>query len=99
MARPGKFSEDLFARILERLAQGESLLQICTPDDMPWRNVFMRWLDVDEERRIRYVRARDDGLDVLAEQLLRISDNTEPGVIVTDKPLTGVETTTPHMNN
>ena len=87
MTRPAKFDEDLFAKILARLAQGESLLKICGEADMPWRNTFMRWLDADEsgDRRVRYARARDDGLDVMSEQLLAIAGTAKPGVITVDK--------------
>lgn len=92
MSKPS-VTPELFAVICKRLAAGESLLAICKADDMPWRNSVLRYVDANEGERDKYARARDDGLDVLAEQLLEISDHTEEGQTTVDKPLTGIEIT------
>lgn len=85
MGRPTTFTEVVFAKVCDRLADGESLRAICEDDNMPWRGTFRRWLDADDTLRVRYVRARDDGLDVMADQLLAVAATPRPGQITVDK--------------
>lgn len=61
---------------------------------MPDRTTVMRWVDGDEQLRITYARARDDGLDALSEKLIDIASTPVVAEKVVDKPLTGVEITT-----
>jgi hypothetical protein len=66
--------ENAAGAICERLAKGESLRTICSSDDMPSMSTVMRWLDHDELFRNQYARARDDGMDFIAEEAMRIAD-------------------------
>lgn len=72
---PVEFSEDIFAAILERLAQGEGLVSICNDKDMPHRSSVFRWIDGDTALRDRYVRARELQADTLAEEIITIADD------------------------
>ena len=87
MARPSIYSLDLIDRICERLAGGESLVAICEDDEMPARSTVFKWLDENKEFSDRYVRAREAQADLLAEEIIKISDDglndtyeIEPGV-------------------
>lgn len=52
----------------------------------------MRWLDGQQEFRAQYARARDVGLDFLAEEILRIADTPQIGTKSVSKA-TGLEIT------
>lgn len=53
--------------ILERLADGESLVSICRRVGMPDRRTVQRWQDDDEEFDAAVTRAREAGMFVRAE--------------------------------
>ncbi len=55
-------------------------------------STFYRWLQQDEELCKRYARARADQAQVMADEITQIADNTQEGVIVTEKPDGSVET-------
>lgn len=54
-----EFSQELFDRICERIAEGESLRAICADDDMPSVTSVMRWLAADTALSEQYTRARE----------------------------------------
>ena len=88
MARPSIYTPALAAEICKRLAAGESLLKICEDPDsvFPSRQCIYEWvIDNREGFGDEYARARNIGLDVLAEQLLAIGGEAKPGVITVDK--------------
>ena len=73
--RPSSYTPEIAATICERLAAGESLRAICRDDGMPDRSTVAKWVIDDVEGfSSQYTRARDVGLDVLAEEALEISD-------------------------
>ena len=74
------YTPELAAEICERLAQGESLRGICRSEGMPPPST-VRWWVVDDVNGFaaQYARARDVGLDVMAEEILDISDNRTDG--------------------
>jgi hypothetical protein len=53
------FSQELFDRICDRIADGESLRSICEDDDMPSVTSVMRWLAADAKLGEQYARARE----------------------------------------
>lgn len=78
MAHP-TYTPELAAEICERLAAGESLRAICRDDDMPAESTVRSWVVADVEGfAAHYARARDDGLDAVAEECITIADET-PG--------------------
>lgn len=75
MGRPSKFTPKLADEICERIANGESLRSICRSEEMPHAGTVCRWLADDNKAfREQYERARDAQADVLADEILDISD-------------------------
>lgn len=69
-----EFSQDLFDRICERIADGESLRTICADEDMPNKATVFRWLANDKGLSDQYARARDAQADALFDEILDIAD-------------------------
>jgi hypothetical protein len=61
--------------IYRRLAEGESLVDICRSEGMPGQSTVYRWLQDDEEFRKRYTEAREMQADVYADEIIRIADD------------------------
>lgn len=78
-----RYSQEIADRICERLANGESLRGICKDVDLPTEAAVRGWvIDNRNDFASQYARARDIGLDVLAEEILAISDTPVEGVDV-----------------
>lgn len=73
--RPSEFTQETADIICERLADGESLREICGADDMPSRASVFRWLGSQEEFRNQYERAREAQADLLADEITDIADD------------------------
>lgn len=72
--RPSEFSQDTADLICEKLAEGESLRDICKAGDMPNRATVFRWLSKYEEFSDQYARAREEQAEALADDLISIAD-------------------------
>ena len=72
-----EFSQDLFDRICERIAERESLRGICEGADMPSTTAVKKWLIRDDGGALvaQYARAREMQADTLFEDILAISDD------------------------
>lgn len=79
MGRPSDFTPALAERILASLEEGKSLRAICAKAGMPARGTVHRWLNEIPDFRDRYARSRDIGLDVMADDLLRIANTPKLG--------------------
>jgi hypothetical protein len=77
MARPSTYSQETADTICTRLADGESLRQICQDDEMPGKATVMRWLGEKDKQAFRdqYAHAREAQADHLAEEILQIADD------------------------
>jgi len=74
--RPSRYTEALAAEICRRLASGESLRSICRDEAFPHESTVRGWVVDDHEGfSTHYTRARDIGLDVMADEILEISDD------------------------
>lgn len=74
--RPTTYNQALADEICERLANGESLRSICRDEHMPPDPTVRNWVVYDVDGfAAQYTRARDAGLDVMAEQVLEIADD------------------------
>lgn len=73
-AKP-QYGAEIRQEILTRLAMGETLRQICKLPGMPTNSTVVEWNDKDPVFAEQYARARREGLDVLAEEMLEIADD------------------------
>lgn len=70
------YTAEIGGEICRRLAEGESLRAICRDEGMPPESTVRAWaLDDVQGFGAQYARARDIGLDAVAEELLEISDD------------------------
>lgn len=73
--RPSSFTQEVADTICERLADGESLRDICQDEDMPNRATVFRWLGKSKEFSDQYARAREEQADALFDEILSIADD------------------------
>lgn len=73
--RPSKFTQALFDQICERMANGETLRDICKDEDMPSRRAVVAWVAASEDLSAQYARAREAQADYWADELLEIADD------------------------
>ncbi|TKW62033.1 MAG: DNA packaging protein [Blastochloris viridis] len=72
-----KLTPQLKIKILERLAEGISLRAICNDADVPVTPAAVRKAALtDVDFGTQYARARDMGLESMAEEILEIADNS-----------------------
>lgn len=86
------FTQALFDRICERIAEGESLRGICKDKGYPAKRTFLRWVEGDEALQKQYGKAQMDRIDHYAEQIIEIADECRVGKKVTTKANGDVET-------
>lgn len=67
------FADDLNETICQRIAEGESLVDILKEKGMPGYSTFMRWLSEDEQLRDNYARAREAQGDADADKINHIA--------------------------
>jgi hypothetical protein len=78
--RPEIFSQELADQILDRMACGETLTQICADQGMPHRATVRRWVARNEFFSQAYTRARELLADVYAEQAITIADDSSDDI-------------------
>lgn len=75
MGRPSDFTEEITAKICERIANGESLRRICLDDGMPVMSTVFQWLTRHEMFKEQYAHAREAQADTLADEIVDIADD------------------------
>ena len=90
--RPSLYQPEVAEKICERLALGESLVEVCSDKAMPSLTTVYKWLNLFPEFTDRYARARLVQADVLFDEIIKIADTPVIGVKTITKP-SGVETT------
>ena len=78
MGRPSIYTPELATQICERLADGESLRQICSDPAMPGRSTVRDWLRNNDAFRAEYARAREDQATGLFDLMLDIAEGAAP---------------------
>jgi len=73
--RPSKYTEELADTICARLVEGESLKAICREDGMPSASTVFVWLDLHEEFRTKYARARELQAELQVDEMTEIADD------------------------
>ena len=66
---------EIAQRVIEGLAEGRSLRAICREEGMPTESYIRKVAIQDSEFGAQYTRARDIGLDAMADELLDIADD------------------------
>jgi hypothetical protein len=72
--RPCEYTEEIGQEICDRLAQAESLVSICKSEHMPDRSTVYDWIDANKSFADRYAKAKLDGLEYYAEEIVDIAD-------------------------
>ena len=72
--KPVKCSPQLFSRIIERIAAGDTLSAIARKSWACKRTTFLKYKEQDEGRRDRYTRARVSGVQARVDLLHDIPD-------------------------
>lgn len=75
MGRPSDFTQETADAICLLLSEGVSLREICRAEEMPSKTTVFRWLSKFEAFRDQYARAKEAGIEALAEDLLDIADD------------------------
>lgn len=75
MGRPSSYTEEQADSICEHIASGKSLVSWCAQEGRPNYSTVTRWLEAHESFRNKYVRAREDQADYLAEEIVQIADD------------------------
>ncbi len=83
--RPTKLTPSVVKELLERLAAGESLNRICRDKHMPTAPCIRNHLLDDSEFFAKYARARDMGLDAMADETLDIADDGRNDTFLDDE--------------
>lgn len=84
--RPTLYSTDIADRIIHAIGTTSQGLQaICAADDMPCRSTVYNWLDTHPDFLDRYTRAKESQADVLAEEIISISDDDSNDTIKTER--------------
>ena len=69
--------EDTFNDILSEIEQGNSLISILRRKEFPSTATFYQWLEADENKAKRYVRACEIRADVIFEDIIDIADHSD----------------------
>lgn len=88
--RPTTYKEETANEILERIVQGESLRSIVKDDHMPVISTVFRWMSHNEEFSKQYTRAKEEQAELLADEIISISDEENTTVKTYDGGLTEV---------
>jgi hypothetical protein len=73
--RPSKFTPEIAAEICSRMANGETLRDICLDEHMPHRTTVSDWVLADEEFSRQYARARELQADFWGDECMEIADD------------------------
>lgn len=95
--RPRSYRSALAEEICQRLADGETLRQICVEEHMPTRSTVFLWIQQDTEGfSDRYKSAREFHLESLSDDIVGLADVCREGT-KTKTTKDGIETTTGDM--
>lgn len=84
--RPSTYSEEIAAAICERMANGESLREICSEDAFPPESTVRGWaVDDVDGFSARYTRATQIRAAKLFDEIVEIADTQKSGVKTTTK--------------
>ena len=71
------YTDAIADEICERLADGESLRNICLDKKMPARSTVFRWLSLHPTFSDQYAKAKEAQAELLADEIVGISDGAD----------------------
>ena len=87
MPKPSSYDPKIAEDILQRLAEGELLREMCRQDNMPSRSSVNDWILKDINGFAgQYARARETGMHAIVEETLSLSDNASNDWMETNDP-------------
>jgi len=75
--RPVEYIKGIGDALCEHIASGNSLRSFCESKGSPTKKTALKWLREIEDFRTQYARARQDAMEVMAEEIVEIADETE----------------------
>lgn len=83
VGRPTIFNDALALKICERISAGESLRAICQDDDFPNKSTVIAWILDGKHKEFsdQYAKAREIQAELLADEIIQISDTPQTGII------------------
>lgn len=75
--RPHGYTEEKALEICELVADGQSINKISKMPDMPARSTILKWFRDVPEFSDMYMRAKEIGFEVLADEIIDIADAAE----------------------
>jgi len=77
MGRPTVCTEEGALGVLERIMEGDCLEEACTPEHLPSKRTWLRWVAGDERLQRRYISACQIRALMRAEECVRIADDAD----------------------
>lgn len=84
--RPEDYNQEIAQIFCQRIADGESVRRICRDDDMPDRSTFFRWIGKHPEFHNQYAIAREQQMELFADEILDIVDDGTNDYMSTNDP-------------
>lgn len=83
LGRPTTYTPELASKICERIANGDSLRAICKDDGFPSKSTVLKWIFKDNNKEFsdQYDKAREIQAQLLADEIVEISDTPKLGII------------------
>ncbi|WP_408953042.1 hypothetical protein [Lysobacter sp. Hz 25] len=82
---PSLYDETIAAQIIERLCNGETLVDICKTDGFPAVRTVSDWCKNHKEFKEDFDFAREIGYDVIASDCIRIADDGTQDFVIGEK--------------
>ena len=73
--RPSTYTDEIAARICDRIANGETLVAICKEPGMPSTTTVAYWINSNAGFSAAYARAKDERVDHWADDIVRLADD------------------------
>lgn len=83
--RPTSFTEETAEAILNGLADGLSLVEICQQPGLPDRRTVQRWIERDGDFAARIARARELGADAMDHEVAKLIQSVKPETAQADR--------------
>ena len=82
--RSSEYTPEKATFICLRIASGESLRKITADPDMPCQATVFNWLSREKSFLEQYMRAREAQMEVMAQEIIDIADDSSRDTIVTE---------------